>query len=111
MVVFYILCFRPPQEKNDIGTLTLLEDVRDVNERELTVTSLVYMSLSWLEPRLAIPSNKTFIMSHEATDPRNVDLLWTPDLYVYDLIRFDGKTAIEQRSVQCLVVGHKVYLT
>ena len=83
---------RPPEGKTMLGTDIRLEYVQSVNEADLTISSLVFVRLSWLEPRLILNESgvENDTNTYETSEPANLEYLWKPSLYMDTLIKIDG---------------------
>ena len=80
-------------------------DVQEVNDKKQTVGISMYFGLKWLESRLIINENAADWNDTKYGLPDTVDIapevlknLWNPDLEIYGMASYDGKSALKEMS-------------
>jgi hypothetical protein len=79
-----------PEKPLTVETEITLFDVRDVNEVELTMSTILLIALEWKDPHLIF--NPAYLTDNHLTplDVRNLDRLWYPALFMANLVTYEG---------------------
>ncbi len=64
-----------------------LHEMRDLDEKHHTMTTLLFTQLIWNDPRLIMANIS--MEGHQSSQSRNLAHLWVPDLFVYNIIKYD----------------------
>ncbi len=86
--------YQPPDRQTLVKVRLYLEYVKEINEAEMTISSRIMMQLDWLEPRMILDQIRGSLIKEpnvfESADPKTVDTIWRPVLYIDSIVEFKG---------------------
>ena len=82
----------PGEKPIHIDTQMFLNDIYEVNQRDLTIHIRLFMLFSWRDNRLNFTTTKE--TSSVDVDKHFIDSIWTPDFFVFDMKELEGVNAV-----------------
>jgi uncharacterized protein YjbI with pentapeptide repeats len=88
-----------PSKPLDLKIIITLQDVRDLDEVDLSMSTRMMWTFQWPDKRLITNSNN-LTESPTAMDPSSVKQIWLPDSFIKDLIKFEGTSTGQFQNIQ-----------
>ena len=84
-----------PKKPTDVITSFEINNIREVNDKEMRITLDFYQELVWIDNRIKtnIPNNDSIVLNNEL-----INLIWKPDLWIKNLHSFKIHGVLEPTS-------------
>ena len=78
-----------PDEQTIVNTSLVIKNIRAFNDKEMTITADIIFTLYWIDNRLKAKfTEKEKTQGRAVLQQENVNEIWHPDIYIYDLSDF-----------------------